>query len=96
MISTTRWFRDLTLALACSRQLLGEASDDIDIALDNNMTGQDFCHQVNKYLEWIGEEQKTVCVSQRYAICIALITLTSNRTAAMANAIFFFCFYGQT
>ncbi|XP_051222644.1 CCA tRNA nucleotidyltransferase, mitochondrial [Lolium perenne] len=29
------------------------------------MTGQDFCRQVNKYLEWIGEEQKTVCVSQR-------------------------------
>ncbi|KAK1603380.1 hypothetical protein QYE76_017350, partial [Lolium multiflorum] len=45
--------------------LLGEESDDIDIALDNNITGQDFCRQVNKYLEWIGEEQKTVCVSQR-------------------------------
>ncbi|XP_047057792.1 CCA tRNA nucleotidyltransferase, mitochondrial-like [Lolium rigidum] len=50
------WVRD---------KLLGEESDDIDIALDNNMTGQDFCRQVNKYLEWIGEEQKTVCVSQR-------------------------------
>ncbi|KAM0906453.1 hypothetical protein ACQ4PT_016759 [Festuca glaucescens] len=50
------WVRD---------KLLGEESDDIDIALDNNMTGQDFCREVNKYLEWIGEEQKRVGVSQR-------------------------------
>ncbi|KAM0826829.1 hypothetical protein ACQ4PT_068611 [Festuca glaucescens] len=49
------WVRD---------KLLGEASNDIDIALDNNRTGQDFCRQVNKYLEWIGEEQKTVGVSK--------------------------------
>uniref|UniRef100_A0ACD5VJB4 Uncharacterized protein n=1 Tax=Avena sativa TaxID=4498 RepID=A0ACD5VJB4_AVESA len=49
------WVRD---------KLLGKDSNDIDIALDNGITGQDFCRKVNQYLEWIGEDQKGVGVSK--------------------------------
>lgn len=48
------WVRD---------KLLGKDSYDIDIALDN-MLGRDFCGKVNKYLEYIGEEQEGVGVIQ--------------------------------
>jgi hypothetical protein len=75
-------FRDLTFALACCWQLLGEDSSDIDIAL-YKMTGQEFCGRVNDYLN--PEEPKRVGVSKRYAVFVTPIVLICNHSTVTAN-----------
>lgn len=48
------WVRD---------KLLGRASDDIDIALDDQ-SGVEFANNVNKYLKTIGEDYRKIAVIQ--------------------------------
>ncbi|XBJ00067.1 hypothetical protein VPH35_020037 [Triticum aestivum] len=47
------WVRD---------KLLGKDSTDIDIALDDNMTGVKFCGEITKYYKVIGQELKEPCI----------------------------------
>ncbi|KAM3364931.1 hypothetical protein ACQJBY_014980 [Aegilops geniculata] len=47
------WVRD---------KLLGKDSTDIDIALDDNMTGVKFCEEITKYYKVIGQELKEPCI----------------------------------